>query len=288
VDLDGGASHARNLNTLGRWSRQLSARSAVEVQAYVDRLDRNELSRARSTSDAIDPSAQHTFGLGERNDVIWGLGYRHSRNTLAQTSPLMTVRDPEFALNLFSAFIQDEFQLVPQKLTLTAGVKLERNDFTGLEVQPTVRAVFKPAQHQTLWAAGSRAVRTPDAFSGKEIASVVGGAPFPGPDGNFYLPTIVGNPNVLSEVVHAFELGYRVQPAHFVSADLARVLQRLRPTDEHVDRPSHGARRADRHRGDGDGEHHARRIVGRRGIRNGVTGTRLAIDRELRFSRGSV
>src|SRR6185436_12348443 len=97
----------------------------------------NEIARARSGSDSVDFSAQHTFGLGEFHDVIWGLGYHYSHNTLEKTNAFVTVRDPELGLKLFSAFIQDELRLVPDRLTLTAGVKLERNDFTGFEVQPT-------------------------------------------------------------------------------------------------------------------------------------------------------
>lgn len=221
VDLDGGLSQAYNLNMLGRWSRQLSARSTVEVQVYVDRLNRDEISRARSTSDALDLSAQHTFGLGERNDVIWGLGYRSSDNTFEQTNPLLTVREPQFGLQLFSAFVQEEFRLVPDRLTLVAGVKLEHNDYTGLELQPTVRVVFKPSRQQTLWAAVSRAVRTPDAISGRNLAEIVGGEPIQGPDGTLFVPTILGNPRIASEVVRAFELGYRAQPAEFLSVDVA-------------------------------------------------------------------
>ena len=218
-DLDNGTSHGFNVNTLGRWTRHWSARSGAEVQAYYDRTYRNE--SARSVLDTLDFSFQRTLGLGDRNDLIWGLGYRNTGVVLDSTSPFAQVTDHRLNLQLFSAFVQDEFQVVPNRLTLTAGVKLERNDFTGLEIQPTVRGVFKPADRQTVWAAVSRAVRTPSIIEGHDAVDIFYGAPFVGPGGGTYIPTLVGNSSLKSEVLWAYELGYRVQPSERVSLDIA-------------------------------------------------------------------
>ncbi|MGV3753774.1 MAG: TonB-dependent receptor plug domain-containing protein [Verrucomicrobiota bacterium] len=220
VDLDDHASDGYNFNTLGRWTRELSARSSFEVQAYYDRTYRNEATRARPLIDTIDLTAQHTFGLGERNDVIWGGGYRFAGSSIKQTTPLAAVRDGRFSQQIFSAFIQDEFKVVPDKLTLTAGTKLEHNDFTGFEVQPSLRAVFKPTERQTVWAAASRAVRTPSSLEAHDVFAIPLGAPFVGPGGGLFVPTLVGG-DVSSEVLWAYELGYRIQAADRVSVDLA-------------------------------------------------------------------
>jgi len=221
ADFDEGASSAYNLNTLGRWTRQLGERSNVEVQAYYDRTFRDELSRVRGSVDTFDLSAQHTFGLGAHHDMIWGLGYRVFESKLEPTSALLTVRNEKLGVQLFSAFVQDEFKVVPDKLTLTAGLKVEHNEYTGFEFQPSVRAVFKPTAQQTLWAAVSRAVRTPSALEGKDALGYVAGAPSPGPEGGLYVPTLTGTGDPSSEVLWAYELGYRVQPARRVSVDVA-------------------------------------------------------------------
>ncbi len=67
----------------------------------------------------------------------------------------------DFASQLVSGFVQDEVSLVPDKLELTGGVKLEHNDYTGFEPQPSVRLAWHPTPRHTVWAAWSRAVRTP-------------------------------------------------------------------------------------------------------------------------------
>ena len=221
-DLDDHVSDAYNVNTLGRWTRELSDRSSVEAQAYYDRTYRNEAMRARSTTDTIDLTMQHTFGLGERNDLIWGMGYRFIGNEIEQTSPLAALRNGDFDLHLFSAFLQDEFKVVPDKFTVTLGTKVEHNDFTGFEIQPSLRAVFKPTEHHTLWAAVSRAVRTPSEIEGSDVGAIIVGAPFEpfGPGNGFYYPTLVGNAEPDAEVLWAYELGYRLQPADFMNVEV--------------------------------------------------------------------
>lgn len=220
ADLDDHASDAYNVNMLGRWRQSLSDRSSYELQAYFDRTYRNDMPRALSTIDTLDTTAQHTFGLGEANDVIWGLGYRYLNNYLRPTTPLVTVLDRNFDLSLVSAFIQDDWKIVPDKFTVTLGTKLEHNDFTGIEIQPNLRMAFKPTEHQTLWAAISRAVRTPSEVEGMAIGAITYGAPFIGPGGFSYVPMLVGNPNAKSEILWAYELGYRCQPTHRVNAEI--------------------------------------------------------------------
>ncbi len=220
VTLDDDSSDSYTYNTLGRWTRQLADRSAVEVQAYVDRLSRHEAAQADVHSDTVDVAAHHTFGIGARHNIIWGGGYRYVDSRLAPTTPLIQVRSARSRQQLFSAFLQDEIQFVPNRLTLSVGGKLEHNDYTGWEFQPSIRAVFKPTPESTLWAAVSRAVRTPSAIEGKDTLGITAGAPFRGPDGGAYLPTIVGNRQLVAEVLRAFEIGFRVQVSRQLSADL--------------------------------------------------------------------
>lgn len=219
--LDNGASDARNINTLGRWTRELGERSSLEAQFYFDRVDRHEVARVASRLNTLDFELQHTIGLGDRHDVIWGAGYRSIDLRLRETTPLLVVSNDHVKLNLFSAFVQDEFRIVPNKFAVTAGFKVEHNDFTGFEVQPSVRAVFKPSESQTWWGAVSRAVRTPSALEGKDVFGGAFQPPIVGPDGGLYLIGVRGNANPESEVLWAHEVGWRIQPARNVSVDLA-------------------------------------------------------------------
>ncbi len=208
-------------NTLGRWTQRISERSSYEVQAYFDHTYRND-ALAEISVDTAELTFQHTFALGERNDVIWGLGYRFTDTRASKAnSPAVTILDDNIPLNLYSVFVQDAFQIIPDQLTLTLGTKIEHNDFTGFEVQPSARLVFNPTEKQTVWVAVSRAVRTPSEVEGRDFAAIAVGAPVVGPGGGLYVPTYLGNPGVGSETLLAYELGYRIQPNPRISIDVA-------------------------------------------------------------------
>jgi len=228
LKLTDSTSDAYNANMLGRWTRTLTGRSSAELQAYVDRTHRDEVGSASNRITTLDISAQHTFGWGERHDVIWGAGYRFSGIRIAERTPAIRVRDGVFNQQMFSAFVQDEYQLVPERLTLSAGAKVEHNDLTGFEIQPSIRAVFNPAENQTVWAAVSRALRTPSALEGRDVFAIGFGGPAPGPGGGLFLPVLVGNRQLDSEVLWAYELGYRIQPHRRLSLELAVYYHRYR------------------------------------------------------------
>jgi iron complex outermembrane receptor protein len=200
-------------NILGRWTHDFSKDSQFIVQSYYDRTVRNNpvLSETRDTSDV---DFQHAFKLGERNDITWGTGFRTTHRNL-KNSLNVTLLPPLETHNLFSAFVQDEITVVPERLKTIIGSKFEHNDFTGFEVQPSIRAVFTPSHtNHTIWAAISRAVRTPsEAENDIRLNQAVPGVPPPA-------VTSYGNPNMLSEALIAYEIGYRVQPTPRLSLDL--------------------------------------------------------------------
>ncbi|HXG47875.1 MAG TPA: TonB-dependent receptor, partial [Methylomirabilota bacterium] len=210
------ANNIYGANLLGRWDRNLSERSTLGAQVYYDRTYRRD-TLLQNSRDTVDATLQHSFGLGERQDVMWGLGYRFNGTTSeSQNAAVINVRDPHFSTDLYSAFIQDEIKVVPEKLSTTLGTKIEHNDFTGWEVQPSLRLTYKPAANQTVWASVSRAVRTPSDIEGHDLATLAVG--FSAPNN---VPTLFGDPSIDSEELIAYELGYRIQPSKRVSVDVA-------------------------------------------------------------------
>ncbi len=190
-------------NVLGRWSRKLSDDSDFKLQVYVDRTDGDSPGSYKDQTTTYDVDFQHQLGVGARHNIVWGAGYRQVRDDF--TSRAIGLRPERVSLETFSAFVQDEIALVPDKLHLTVGTKLENNDYTGNEWQPGVRLAWQLRDKQLLWSAVSRAVRTPSRV-----------------DRNYYIPPIsVGSPDLQSETLIAYEVGYRVQPHERVSVSLA-------------------------------------------------------------------
>ncbi len=209
-------THLVGGNLLGRWHRAFSDRSDTTLQMYYDRADRRDilLGEVRHT---IDLDFGHHLAVGNRHDILWGLGYRFTGD---QTTGSLTFsfNPSSRSDNLYSTFAQDEINLVPARLRLTLGTKLEHNNYSGLEIQPNIRLLWTPHPHHAIWAAVSRAVETP---SREEANARINKAAFVRADGTTRLVSEFGNPGLPAEAVLANEFGYRAQLSRRISLDLA-------------------------------------------------------------------
>jgi iron complex outermembrane recepter protein len=185
-------------NILGRWSRTLSANSELRVRMYYDKTHRDIPGVFAEELNTYDVELLHRTLLRRRHNLVWGLSYRlfddHVRN-----SPSLAFLPTDDVDHRFGGFIQDEVMLVPDRLSITLGAKAEYNRFVDFEIQPSGRLNWKLGQRGTLWAAVSRALRTPSRIDREFFAP--GQPPY----------ILAGGPDFRSEELVAYELGYRLQ-----------------------------------------------------------------------------
>lgn len=221
VRTGGTRNHHQGGNLRATWKRTFSSASDLEVLAYYDQTAYNP-SYAQTTVNTYNLEAQHRFPLGDIQEIIWGGGYRRHADRIDGTYAvdLAPANDHYSILN---TFVQDNIILLPDRLNLIVGAKLERNDFTGFEPQPNARLIWQPDARQSVWTAVSGASRTPSRGDRNNVVNfpfMMPGTPLnPSP-----LPLrlrYVGNPDIGSEHLTAYELGYRAQPAAAFSWDLA-------------------------------------------------------------------
>src|SRR5438093_8889743 len=185
-------------NVVAKWSHTISEGSSLAAQLYYDRTHRHIPATFGEDLDTYDVDVQHATRLGARQDVVWGLGYRLINDRVANSS-MLAFLPPGVARQWFSGFVQDEIALVPNRLHVTLGTKIEHNDYTGFEIQPSGRVSWRLGPSGTVWAAVSRALRTPSRI-----------------DREFFVPAnppyfLAGGPAFHSEEELAYELGYRRQ-----------------------------------------------------------------------------
>ena len=199
---------------LARWTRAFNGASSIDVLGYCDWTDRSITlwGEERSTCDI---ELQHNHSFTDRQALTWG-GSILSTDLSSQSNFRFGLLPPNRRTTTYSMFLQYELVLLPDKLRLIGGSKFDHNDFTGFEFQPQIRAIWTPGKSHTVWAAISRAVRTPTLAetSGTLRVSQLSAAP----------PTFlefVNNPDSDSEVLHAFELGYRYEWRQVFSLDSA-------------------------------------------------------------------
>jgi len=208
-------------NLLGRHEWSLADGSQAHLQAYIDHAVLRANSVVNEKHTTVDVDFQHRAQVGSRQDVVWGLGYRWAEDSIDTDWVLLKIDPTSQSSQLFSAFVHDEITLAPERWKLMLGSKLEHNSYTGFEIQPNARLLWTPTPVDTLWASVSRAVRTPS--RGERYAQVNQGVIPPFSARN---PTpvpiwlqIVPNPNLDSEKLLAYEVGYRTQVTPFLSFD---------------------------------------------------------------------
>jgi iron complex outermembrane recepter protein len=202
-------------NVLGRWTHRFSDASNFKLQMYYDYTSRYANDLFDEQRHTFDLDFKHEFALGTRNNVEWGMGYRITADHEGDNANIAFYTDSE-AINLYSAFVQDELAIIPDRLSLTLGSKFEQNDYTGFDVQPGARLLWTPTEHQTFWASISRAVRTP----ARAEESVILTQPVEINPGIFYPATLLGTNGFKNETMTAYEIGYRAEPIKNLSFEV--------------------------------------------------------------------
>lgn len=215
-------TESRGWHLLGDYSRALSANSQLNLKAYFDHAKRDE-SFFGFSRDTVDLEMSHHFEMGERHELLWGMGYRHINNDLNTNQTVIDTQGESESINLWSLFVQDQITLKPDALWLTLAARLEHHSYTDFEWQPTVRLSWQPVEQHRFWTALSRAVRTPSQAENEYQINVGNLAPNsafnPLPVVNRLI--LQGNSDYDSEVVQSIEAGYRYADGNRFSIDTA-------------------------------------------------------------------
>jgi iron complex outermembrane receptor protein len=215
----GGEQDLSGSNILGRWTHLAKNGSSMSLQLYYDHtyllqpypasppaqyftgFPATALTDQLNTDDA---QFQYQFIAGLRQQIIWGLGYRATQEL--DEGLFVRFLPQQLDQNLYSGFLQDQIMLAPD-MSLIVGSKLEHNDYTGFEIEPNVRWQWNVQPQELLWAAVSRAVRTPSRYD-RDLLVPTGLTNAPPP---YVFPTayLSGNDQFISETLIAYELGYR-------------------------------------------------------------------------------
>jgi len=189
---------------LWRWRRTQGEKKDFQIDAYYARDNRHELNFGdlRNTFD-VDYLQRTPL---KRQELSWGasIDISHGYNPVVASGLYFL---PQARTDsLYTGFIQDEIALKPNQMQLVLGSKVLKTNYTGLLFEPSVRFLYTPTATQTLWAAFTRAVRTPaDVERDFYLSSYLG----PASNGLPFFARFNANPNFRSEYLNGYELGYR-------------------------------------------------------------------------------
>jgi iron complex outermembrane recepter protein len=175
-------------------------RSNLQVQAYYDQTEQESPGNGGGfVLHTYDVQLQQSFALGAKNQFVVGGGER--LNSYSITNPVSLLFVPANRdLTLGNVFAQDTVQLGPA-VSLVLGFKMEDDPYSGWTPLPDVRASWQAGNATTLWAAASRAIRSPTPFDA-DVVEKVGSTVF-----------LTGNPQFQPETLWAYQLGARTLAA---------------------------------------------------------------------------
>jgi len=200
---------------LGRWTHARPGGATVQVQSFLDIAGRQE-PVGNYRRHAFDVDTQYHTPLGVHQDLVIGGGYRFNDETLNGRIGL-SLTPAQNHSTLLTGFVQDEIGLLGNRLAVTLGTQVQHDSDFGVGVQPTARVMWKALPRQRIWAATSRALRTP---SLDERGIRVEYPPVVGPGGLPLLVIANGNPNAQSEQFVDAEIGYRLEIGTAASIDV--------------------------------------------------------------------
>ncbi len=194
-------------NLLSRWTHAFEGGSSLQVQAYYDNERRFVPSGGGGDQlNTYDLDIQHSFALNSWNAIVWGGGERSDQYE-AYSEPGLVFSPNVGTLNYANLFVEDTISIT-NTVKVIAGIKLEDDAYVGVEPLPSLRASWKITNTNLLWAAISRAVRSPTPFD----RDAQGGGP---------PPLLIGGADFQSEKLTAYELGYRTQPTSSLSLSVS-------------------------------------------------------------------
>ena len=191
-------SDAQGGHLLGRWTHTRAQRRVAA--GPVVRRHRGPAGAGRATTtDRPSTSTRNTTPRSARI-TIWSPAPAtgsSARRFAGHVGFSLTPADD--SSSLVTAFVQDEIALFGNRLAVTLGSQVQYDSDSGAGVQPTARVMWKARPRQRLWAAASRALRTPSLYRARDSRGLPAGAEPPA--GCRCSSPSVGNPAAETETL---------------------------------------------------------------------------------------
>jgi iron complex outermembrane receptor protein len=194
-----------------RWERENTNGTGFTLQSYFDRTIRTGILLGE-TRNTIDIDFVEHLNLPAGQKFAWGGGLHWSPYQVVGVTSIETLIPASATDQNHTAFLQDEIPL-GSRVFLTGGAKMQHNNYSGFDIQPSGRVLWTPTEHQSAWLGVTRAVTTPsDIEEDFQLTGPVGPATF---------IRVAGNHHFHSEDVIGYEAGYRTLVRNRVFVDLA-------------------------------------------------------------------
>jgi iron complex outermembrane receptor protein len=210
------SEHVSGFNLDSRWKHTINKTDSFNLHSYIDLTSRkSQLFSLDRTIFNLD--GEYHVQTSDRNKLKLGFGYRNTDDEM-KNGVVAGILVNQFTpnkqnTNLYNAFVQDNYSIIPEKLDLTLGGKFEHHYITGSHFLPSAQLRWTPDRENTIWTSYSEGIREPSKLETnlKRLTSNLGPA-------KIYWQ---GNPDFKAEQITSYEAGYRNRSFDRVELDLS-------------------------------------------------------------------
>ena len=183
------------------WKSELSERSSLNSKIYFDKIRKNSL-LGKQERRIFNFDINYFIDFNKFLKLKSGLGYRNINDKLGSSyinnTLVRSFTSPKQNNNLFSSFLEATIAVIPNKLDLILGSKIEDHFYTGLYHMPTAKARYFINDDNIIWSSYSKNARQPSRLENSltQLSSYNGA----------YLQY---NKDFKAEDIDSYELGYR-------------------------------------------------------------------------------
>jgi iron complex outermembrane receptor protein len=203
-------------NLDAKWSHNINSTDSLILHSYIDNTSRKSLLGSLN-KEVLNFDAEYHLKAGENNKLKMGLGYRYTQDSLKNglvNNILVNEFSPnDQSSNLYNAFIQDTYSIIPQKLDFTFGSKFEHHYITGKHYMPSAQLRWTPNDENTLWASVSKGIREPSRLETSLRRLVANLGPY-----KIYWQS---NSDFKAEEMVSYEAGYRNRSLAKIELDVS-------------------------------------------------------------------
>ncbi len=209
----------KNLDFLVQWDHAYDDGSRMKWLTYYDYFSLDHDIVVNVNYHTFKTDFEYQFTPFPNHDFIVGSGYRlvsdDIHNGFCTYDPLHSNDQT------FTAFFQDNFTIVEDKLRLLYGSQFQYSDYSDFDYQPSVKLIYTPYEQYTLWASIARSAQHYyKGHSDEEFFMYTLDYPYQGS----MIPMLLQLQNgdrLKSESILSFELGQRLQASRKLSFDLS-------------------------------------------------------------------
>jgi iron complex outermembrane receptor protein len=202
-----------------QWDHTFDDGSQMKWLTYYDYFSLGNDEIAKLNYDLLKTDIQYQFHPFSNHEFIVGGGYRLIADDTAN-GLFVTVAPQSANKQTFTAYFQDNYTIIEDKLKLSLGSHFQYSDYSGFDYQPSARLTYTPYEQYTIWASITRSAQ--HYYRGESETSYIFYAQ-DAPYGTGVIPMLdylsyEGHAD--SESILSFEIGQRLQSTRNLSFDL--------------------------------------------------------------------